>query len=351
MKVGAVPGGPLEWLLIKGNQVPIPLIESFSAMMNAKAILAANQLGLFDALAQGPLTPDELAREINVSSRGSTDLTDALCANEYLNREGDRVALSAISRKWLVRSSPHFLGNMLQHVNDLWPIWLNLEEAVRTGKPPATNYQNWLRDDEYRQMLRRHILGLRDVARLTAPELVRAIKLPRFSTRLLDIGGGHGGYSTALCNRHPSLRATVFDLKATAEIGREIVEREGMADRVEFQVGDFLRDDLGSVYDAVLYFNILHNYPEPDNRAVLAKISNALRKGGALAIWDMFKEQSGEPHLQPSLMALHMLVASGGTSYLMDDVVDWMRKAGFGEPKMKRTRTAPGLTLIVARKR
>ncbi len=115
------------------------------------------------------------------------------------------------------------------------------------------------------------------MARFTAPELTRAVRLPRRARRLLDIGGGHGGYSIAFCEKYPSLTATVFDLEPTSEIGREIVERERMNDRVKFEVGDFLSDDFGSDYNAALYFNIIHNFSEEDNRKVLAKIARSLK--------------------------------------------------------------------------
>jgi ubiquinone/menaquinone biosynthesis C-methylase UbiE len=354
-----MPGGPVEWLLLKMNLIPTPLIESFSAMMNAKAILAANELGLFNALAERPLTARVLAKHLGASVRGISDLADALTANGYLTRKGDRIALSRISRKWLVRSSPNYIGNMLGHVNDLWAVWLNLEEAIRVGVPPAAHYEDWLKDKDYSPILRRHIVGLRDAARLSAPEMLRAVRLPAAKQapgagstprRLLDIGGGHGGYSIAFCEKYADITATVFDLEATVEIGREIVGREQMAARVEFQAGDFLEDDFDTGYAAALYFNILHNFSEKDNRVVLAKAFAALRPGGVLAIWDMFKEPSGERDVLPALMALHMLVASGGTSYFIGDVDGWLEQTGFRRIIHKKARTLPGYTFVIARK-
>src|ERR1051325_9135685 len=141
MKPGTVPDGPIEWLLLKANQIPTPLVETFSAMMNAKAILAANEIGVFNALDKRPLTPRVLAKHLGITARGMIDLTDALCANGYLERAGKRVQLTSLSRKWLVRSSPQYIGNMLEHVNDLWAVWLNLEEALRKGGPPAAPHQ------------------------------------------------------------------------------------------------------------------------------------------------------------------------------------------------------------------
>jgi SAM-dependent methyltransferase len=358
MKVGTKPGGPLEWLLLRLNVIPAPLVDSFSAMMNAKAILAANELGLFNALSGGPLAIAELSRRLGATGPGVERLVDALAASGYLVVRGKRCRLSRLSRKWLVHSSPTYIGHMLQHVNDLWAVWRNLEEAVITGGPPADDYQDWLRSEEYRWMLRRHIVGLRDTARLSAPELLRSVRLPGAKgasgadseLRLLDIGGGHGGYSIAFCDKYPRLTATVFDLDTTSEIGREIVEREQMSERVRFQTGDFLSDDFGSGYDAALYFNILHNYSEADNRRVLEKAYRALRPGGVMVAWDIFKEDSGAPALLPALMGLHMLVASGGTSYRLEEVDGWLREIGFSSVRHKRMSTLPGFTLVIARK-
>src|SRR5262245_5173489 len=103
MKIEAKADGLLETLLLKANQIPTPLVETFSAMMNAKAILAANEIGLFNALDARPLTPHVLAKHLGTSERGMIDLTDAMCANGYLARTGKRVQLTALSRKWLVR--------------------------------------------------------------------------------------------------------------------------------------------------------------------------------------------------------------------------------------------------------
>jgi ubiquinone/menaquinone biosynthesis C-methylase UbiE/DNA-binding MarR family transcriptional regulator len=350
MKPGAVPDSPIEWLLLKANQIPTPLIDTFSAMMNAKAILAANELGLFNALAEGPLEPSLLAKRLGVTERGVTDVTDALCANGYLTRDEDRLDLTDVSRKWLARSSPDYIGHMLEHINDLWAIWSNLEEAIRIGRPPASDYGDWLNDENYRSILRRHILGLRETARFTASEIVRNFEFSAESVRLLDIGGGHAGYAIAFCEQNPNLTATVFDLAPTAEIGRGIVEREEMSERIKFQVGDFLRDDFEQDYDAALYFNIIHNFSEEDNRIVLGKAFHALRPGGALAVWDMFKSKDKQRDIVPALMALHMLVASGGTSYQLDDVMRWLTEIGFITPTLEQTRTQPGFSMIIVRK-
>ena len=38
--------------------------------------------------------------------------------------------------------------------------------------------------------------------------------------RLVDVAGGHGAFSMAMCRRHPGLEATVIDLPPSAAVGR-----------------------------------------------------------------------------------------------------------------------------------
>ena len=99
-------------------------------------------------------------------------------------------------------------------------------------------------DDPYWE---RYIRGQRELARLSAAEVARKLRLPSGARQLLDIGGGHGLYSAALCRRHPGLTATVLDLPGSAAVGREIVAAAGMADRVRFRDGDATAGDLGPV--------------------------------------------------------------------------------------------------------
>jgi hypothetical protein len=79
---------------------------------------------------------------------------------------------------------------------------------------------------------------------------------------------------------------------------------------------------------------------------MFTRIYGAMNSGGVLAVWDMFTERDVRPEVQPALMALHMLVSSGGTSYLIEDVTRWLVEAGFEKTVVRRTRTSPGLILV-----
>lgn len=131
---------------------------------------------------------------------------------------------------------------------------------------------------------RRYICG--------ADEVARRLRLPRDPRSVLDIGGSHGWYSAQLCRRYPRLTATVLDLPGSAAIGREIIARAGMADRVEHRDGDATTDDLDCGYDAVLCFNLAHHLTSDQTVGIFGRIYEALAPGGLRAVMDAF----AEPH-------------------------------------------------------
>ena len=151
---------------------------------------------------------------------------------------------------------------------------------TRSGQP--TGHHDAPPGDPYWQ---RYISGQLDLARLSAAEVARKLRLPGDPRSLLDIGGGHGWYSAELCRRYPQLTATVFDLPGSAAIGREIIALAGMADRVRYRDGDATADDLGSGYDGVLCFNLVHHLTPTRSSASSARSMRRSRLAGCWPLW------------------------------------------------------------------
>jgi cyclopropane fatty-acyl-phospholipid synthase-like methyltransferase len=190
-----------------------------------------------------------------------------------------------------------------------------------------------------------------ELARLSADEVAKKLRLPEDSRSLLDIGGGHGWYSAQLCRRHPQLTATVADLPGSAAIGREIIARAGMSDRVAHRDADVTTDDLGSGYDAVLCFNLLHHLTAEQTVALFAKCHDALAPGGTLAVMDAFAEPSRRTSAQANVLGLFMYLSSGSQVHTPDRLYGWLRDAGFGAPRRIRILRIPGQAMYVVTKR
>ena len=174
--------------------------------------------------------------------------------------------------------------------------------------------------------------------------------LPARPRTLLDIGGGHGGYAAALCERHPTLHATVLDLPGSAAIGRELIAAAGLADRVSFREGDATTADLDQGYDAVLCFNLVHHLAPDEAAALFRKIGNAISPGGTLAVLDVFAEPGRRASAQADMLALFVYLSSGARVHTPRELGGWLHDAGFAPPKKIRVLRIPGLALQVAAK-
>jgi len=196
-------------------------------------------------------------------------------------------------------------------------------------------------------------LAMYDMARISAPAVAEHLELPTgWPLRLIDIGGGHGGYSMALARRYPNLTATVFELPAAAEVAREIIKAGGMSDRVIVQTGDFQKEDLGNDYDVALIFGVLVSETDEGKLALLRKTHAALSPGGFVVIREIWLDPE-DPAKTPEavLFSLHTLLANSvGDVATLEQMRTWLIQAGFVEPGLINLPAEMGSSLCVGRK-
>ena len=103
----------------------------------------------------------------------------------------------------------------------------------------------------------------------------------------LDIGTGPGVIPIMLAARVPGLRLTGVDLsEPMLQKAREAAEEAGVADRLDFRVGDAKSLPFSEQsFDLVLCNSLLHHLPAP--LALLNEISRLVRPGGAILLRDL----------------------------------------------------------------
>ena len=125
--------------------------------------------------------------------------------------------------------------------------------------------------------MRDFILGMHQFAARSGPQFAEALKdLP--VRRLIDVGGGAGTYSIALCAARPEARAEILDLAPVVDITRETARAAGLADRVTARVADYRHDEFGADADALLFSNVLHQESAEVCRSMLARARGAARR-------------------------------------------------------------------------
>jgi acetylserotonin O-methyltransferase len=303
------------------SAIVVDLIEAFR---RSKTMFAATALGIFDG--KRPAAFKELPR-----------LLDACVALGLLERRdnGEYVNTSE-SDRFLRSDSPDTLSGYVLYSNSaLYPMWANLEEAVREGAPrwkqtfglDGPIFSAFFRTDE---SMREFLKGMHGVGRLSSPAIVAAFDLSRFH-HFVDLGGASGHLGQAARERYPHLRTTVFDLPAVKKVYPETV------------AGDFFTDPLPPA-DLYALGRILHDWTDPKCSLLLRKIHDALPPGGALLVAEKLLDTHNVPaHMQ----SLNMLVCTEGRERTPGEYAALLKEAGFSTVESRRTGTLLDATLAV----
>ena len=345
MRLSLRGANPAEWLALRAGIVPTAAAEAWGGMALSAVVITAVRTGITARLAQHPSTAADLAADLGLDPVPTRLLLDCLRSGGHVTCRAGRYRLSRSSRRWLDPESPLSVAQYVAGTSDYWSWWSELDEVTRSGRPAG--HHDAPPGDPY---WRRYIGGQLDLARLSAGEVAKKLRLPGNPRSLLDIGGGHGWYSAQLCRRYPQLTATVLDLPGSAAIGREIIAEAGMADRVVHRDGDATSDDLGIGYDAVLCFNLLHHLTADQAVALFGRIHHALAPGGVLAIMDAFAEPSRRTSAAANVLGLFVYLSSGAQVHPPARLYGWLREAGFGEPRRIRILRIPGQAMYVVSK-
>ncbi|MBI3183260.1 MAG: methyltransferase domain-containing protein [Myxococcales bacterium] len=344
MRIGPIPENFLERAVSMLGLFPDPLVTVMWGMTVSRAVIAAARLGLFDAIGEGEKDAGEIASATRCNPASLEALLKALNGFGFLVRRRGRYSLSGSTRKWLSGASRQSIADGVLFGGELWELLAEMEQAVRSGE--GTNFHHAGKPESF---WRAYMRGLASFARFTRGEVARKVPFARPPERVLDVAGGHGMYSAALCLRHPGLRVEVLDLPEAAKQGRELVAEEGLSERIVYREGDLRSSTWGEGYDGLLLFNILHTLTEPEAREAIQRARAALRPGGTLAIFDS-EHEGGEGNLTAAagFGELFFFLVARSRAWPEPTLRDWLAGAGFRNLRRRRLLTAPMTVFLCA---
>lgn len=345
MRIAAKPDGVVERLGLLLNQLPTPIGEAMFAMPVARSLQVAQKTGMLTALAEGPREPAELAEHLGLREAGTVRVLDVIASLGHLKLRPDgKYEMSERAKRWLDPSSDRYVGDFLADTGYYWEWWGRLEELVRDGSHAELHGKS--ADDPY---WRSYIRGQYQVARLSSDEVAKAVPLPANAHSVLDVAGGHGEFSMALCRRHQGLKAIVVDLPGSAAVGREIVAEAGMSDRVSHVEGDMFEVELEGHHDGALCFNIVHHLSPEQIRELFRRIRAVLRPGSPLCVLDLYDRPPGQKPDSGSILGLFFHLTSGADTYTTEQLSRWLSESGFGEVRTDTFRTLPSLAMVTGK--
>ncbi len=285
---------------------------------------------LFNHLDEKAKDVAELAADAGASERGLRAILDALVGFELLTKdENGNYANTPESSAFLVVGKPSYQGGVVELTSShLLPVWLQLTEVVKTGRP-VTRVNEEGPGSEFFQVLVESIFPMSYQAALLLGEAL-GLKEATGPVKVLDIAAGSGVWGVGLAQQSPQVTVTAIDWEGILPVTRRIAARHGLEDRFEFVAGDILETDYSEGYQVATLGHIIHSEGEARSKELLAKVFTALAPGGTIAIAEMVPNHDRTGPLQPLLFAVNMVVSTEvGNTFSFEEMSQWMLEAGY----------------------
>lgn len=298
------------------------IFQIASGFMASKHLFAASELGLFEHLAEGPMTLELLAQRMGITCRRLRIIADAMVALGLVECHHHCYQNSPVAAAFLSgRASPD-LRPFLRFWDQIsYPAWQQFEARLRTGQAtfePA--------NEERAKVFSEGVEAITSGAALALP---RAYDF-RPHRQVLDLGGGTGSFLLALLQQHPTLKATLFELPPVATFARQRLLTTPVAEQITVVEGDFFHDPFPPDHDCVLLAHVVHMFSPERNRILLQRLHAFVATGTRLLLIDFWTDITHTHPLFAALMASEFLVATGeGDVYSEEEVHTWLQQSGW----------------------
>ncbi|HVP55025.1 MAG TPA: class I SAM-dependent methyltransferase [Candidatus Eisenbacteria bacterium] len=273
-------------------------VTDFGAAAHAGMVVIGEKLGLYKALAEGPMTPSELAAKTQTDERYVSEWLASQAAGGYVtyNDASHKFSLSEEQAFALAREdSPAYLPGAFELVLGSLAAVPRIAESFRTGAGMGwhehadgvfNGCEKFFRPGYAANLMSSWIPALEGVAgKLEA------------GARVADVGCGKGASTILMAKAYPKSQFYGFDYHdKSIEAARETAQREGVADRVNFEVAP-AKQFPGSDYDFVAVFDCLHDMGDPVGAA--RHVHQSLSRDGTWMIVEPFANDQLKDNLNP----------------------------------------------------
>ncbi|GAC1351015.1 MAG: methyltransferase [Polyangiales bacterium] len=320
-----------------------------AALMGFPVILVAHEMRLFDLLAGGAQTAEEVARALKLRVRAAETILDVATSAHFLTRDASRYALTPLAEDYLLSSSPTYWGHYLDYISqrDLYSL-KNIREALTApDRKHGKGTEIFDVHEEDAEQGRQFARWMHSVSMGPALSWPDHIDLGSHK-HLLDIAGGSGAHTIGVLTRWPALRSTVLDRPSVLGVTRAMLSDRGLDERAQTRAFDIWRDPFPSA-DVHFYSQIFHDWSVDRCEMLAAKSFAALPSNGRIVLHELLPNQDGTgPFRVVAVNVVLCLLYSGGKQYTVRELSDLLKAAGFVDVVSKMTFNDWGI--VTARK-
>jgi SAM-dependent methyltransferase len=319
----------------------------------SQSIYVAAELGLADALAEGPQQAAAVADVVDADPTALERLMRALVTLGLLSQTGDDSFELTPLGSLLRSDSRDSLRSSVRMTGRHGPrAWGELVNCVRTGHTAGKLLEDI--DDPFQggpeQPADQAVFNqaMAEGTRQIAAAVVLAYDFADIRT-IVDVGGGYGALLPPILRAHPETTAVVFDLSRCREGAARVFEKTRIAERCEFVVGDFFEDPLPPGADVYVLKSVIHDWDDQRSLTILRNCRAAAAEGCRLLVIEVVvPDRIGTSQDDRMIVAndLNMLVSTGGRERTETEYRRLLDRASFAVTRI--VPTLAGLSVIEA---
>jgi len=328
---------------IEPSTVPPQAIILQMAMgpLVSQALGVAARLGIPDLLAAGEKHVDDIAAETGTHAPSIYRILRTLASAGVFAETSPKSFINTLVSEALRSDVPGSMRNIMIFMAEPWHTlaWGNMMHSARTGETAwkATYGEevfDWLANHPAESEI--FNAAMTDMSGFAGPAVAEAYDFSSIDT-LADIAGGHGFLLSQILKANPNVKGILFDLEHVIAGAGDMLERHGVADRVQTASGDFFKEVPPA--DAYIMKHIIHDWDDERSIQIMRSIHKAMVGEGKLLLAEMVVPDGNEPH--PSkVLDLEMLTLPGGLERTADEYAKLFEQAGFKLNQIVPTRSA-----------
>jgi demethylspheroidene O-methyltransferase len=328
------------------------LFNCMAGFVHSQVLLACVRLRLLETLLDAPRTLAELSTQTGLPAASLQRLLDSAVSLRLVNRRsGGRYGLGALGAPVAAHAG---IRDMVEHnatlyedlrdplallrepnqtqMHTYWPYTPGQATPTPTAPDTFSRYSSLMATSQ----------------RFVIDELLAAYPYADHQ-RVLDVGGGMGGWISALAEQHPHLQCALFDLPPVAALAAEQLQQKGLAHRVSTHGGSFTTDTLPTGADLVTLVRVAHDHADDTVLTVLRAIFESLPLGGTLLLAEPMANEEGQSASDP-YFHFYLMAMGAGQLRTPQALAALMEAAGFSHIELAPSPMPMHAQILVGRK-
>ncbi|XP_006824068.1 putative bifunctional dTTP/UTP pyrophosphatase/methyltransferase protein [Saccoglossus kowalevskii] len=330
----------------------VGIFQHIHGYVYTRALISACNMKVFDILAFGKQTAEEISQVMETDFSATQDLLNMLVLMGYVQKgvqedsasPNDGYTNSELSCKYLTSSSPYSLIPVVELTDQMiFQLARYLTSAIREGKSQVERtfgesvfLSEMLVID--REKCEGFIMAMHSFRKVFVCDPAQQLFELNSHRLACDFGGGTGVIAYSLADTYPSMQFVVYDLPAVVEVVEKFRNQGSMRTKssVCFQGGDPLRDPLPRV-DLFILSNTVNIWPGDLFANVLNRIFEALQPGGAVLILEPVPGDEKPTQIHSLMFSLVSLISVGSKCRSFEEYRELLDKHGFVNIMLKRS--------------